>query len=91
MAGYRTPDDLVAARAASLLDVDRTIRQVVELLRRTDRLERTLLIFTSDNGFMLGEHKLYYKRHAYEESIRVPLAIWHAGVTHRIHASAAPG
>ncbi len=80
MAGYRTPDDLVAARVASLLEVDRTVRRVVELLRRRRRLDRTLLVFTSDNGFMLGEHKLYYKRHAYEESIRVPLLIWHAGV-----------
>lgn len=36
-------------------------------------MDSTLIIFTSDNGYMMGEHKLAEKRLAYEESIKVPL------------------
>lgn len=36
---------------------------------------RTVVFFTSDNGFFNGEHRAYGKRLAYEESIRVPLVV----------------
>lgn len=36
-------------------------------------MDSTLIIFTSDNGYLMGEHKLKEKRLAYEESIKVPL------------------
>jgi arylsulfatase A-like enzyme len=51
---------------------------VVRVLDRLDELgiaENTLVIFTSDNGYFIGEHGLGDKRAAYEESIRVPLFI----------------
>ncbi len=46
--------------------------------------DRTLVVFTSDHGDMLGSHGLFYKEHPYEESMRVPLILRMPG---RIRAS----
>ena len=46
-----------------------------------------MIIFTSDNGFMWGEHGLWAKDKAYEESIRVPLVVVMPGVAPRTDAS----
>ena len=62
-------------RLESLLAVDRMVGRLIETLRRTGRLENTVLIFTSDNGFLLGQHGLTGKSLPYEESVRVPLVI----------------
>ena len=59
----------------SLLAVDRMVGRLIETLRRTGRLENTVVIFTSDNGFLLGQHGLTGKNLPYEESVRVPLVI----------------
>jgi arylsulfatase A-like enzyme len=70
-------DDLTAhyrGRYGSLLAVDEAVAKLVKALRRAGQLANTLFIYTSDNGFMLGEHRLpKFKYVAYEESIRVPL------------------
>ena len=47
----------------------------------------TVFVFTSDNGFMKGEHRLTEKQVPYEESIRVPLVIRVPGVTTPRHVS----
>lgn len=60
---------------ASLLAVDEGVARIVARLRRERKLRDTLLIFTSDNGFLLGEHRLYGKNVLYEESARVPLIV----------------
>src|SRR5690606_37616383 len=39
----------------------------------------TLVLYMGDNGFLLGEHGLIDKRHAYEASIRVPMLAWALG------------
>src|SRR6185436_15081908 len=44
-------------------------------LEETRQLDRTVIVFTSDNGFALGEHGRVDKRTMYEESIRVPLIV----------------
>jgi arylsulfatase A-like enzyme len=49
-------------------------------LAANGRLNETILIFTSDNGFLLGQHRIMYKGWPYEESIRVPLSIRVPGV-----------
>jgi len=68
-------------RRASLEAVDRSVKAVVEALRRTGRLKDTYLFFTSDNGLFLGEHRLPKgKLRAYEESARVPLLVAGPGV-----------
>ncbi len=65
----------------SLLSVDGGVKQLVDALQAKGELDNTLLMFTSDNGFFYGEHRLIErKRHIYEESIRVPLQIRGPGI-----------
>jgi N-acetylglucosamine-6-sulfatase len=63
-------------RLASLRAVDRGVAEIVQTLRREQALSRTVLIFTSDNGFFLGEHRIRRgKVIPYQEAIHQPLAI----------------
>jgi N-acetylglucosamine-6-sulfatase len=65
----------------SLLAVDEGIVRIVGALREAGELERTLIVFTSDNGFFHGEHRVPYgKVMVYEPSIRVPLILRGPGV-----------
>lgn len=62
-------------RLGSLLAVDDLVERLVRTLRDLGELSDTVVLFTSDNGYMLGEHRLLHKRWLYEESARVPLVI----------------
>lgn len=73
-------DELFRQRRESLKSVDDAIARVVETLDATGELEDTVLVFTSDNGTMLGEHGFNQKIYGYEESIRVPLLMAGPGV-----------
>ncbi|MBI2841359.1 MAG: sulfatase [Acidobacteria bacterium] len=68
----------------SLQSVDRSIAAIVNAVRRKGLLEETVFIFTSDNGYLWGEHRLSGKAYPYEESIHVPLVIRMPGVTPRV-------
>jgi arylsulfatase A-like enzyme len=59
----------------SLLAVDRFIATLVHALAARGTLGRTIIAFTSDNGFLFGEHRLVGKVWPYDESIRVPLVV----------------
>jgi len=59
----------------SLRELDRQVGALVETLRRRGVLDRTVIVFASDNGFLWGEHRLGGKIWPYEESIRVPLVV----------------
>ena len=72
--------DLIAAkyraRLETLLAVDDLVERLVEALEESGQLERTVILFTSDNGFFHGEHRIEDgKYHPYEEAIRVPLIV----------------
>lgn len=67
-------------RLRSLLAVDEMIGGIVSELREAGALRQTVLIFTSDNGFLIGEHRINDKLHPYEPSIRVPLMIRGPGI-----------
>ena len=68
-------------RRESLLAVDEGVEQLVAALRRAGELENTLIVFTSDNGYLLGEHRLPDEKvNVYEESVRVPLAVRGPGI-----------
>jgi arylsulfatase A-like enzyme len=59
-----------------MLAVSRNLARLKDKLRRTGELSNTYLILTSDSGYHLGEHRLGAgKRTAYEEDVRVPLAV----------------
>ena len=69
----------------SLQAVDDAVARVVDTLQRTGELENTLILFTSDNGFMHGEHRARGEKVLlYEESLRVPLVMRGPGVPRRL-------
>jgi N-acetylglucosamine-6-sulfatase len=74
-------DEWYRRRAQSMLAVDEMLTTLVDSLHDSGRLENTYLIFTSDNGFQLGPHRMDHgKGDGYEESIRVPLIVRGPGV-----------
>ncbi|MFD2256271.1 sulfatase [Luteolibacter algae] len=52
--------------------VDDNIGRVLDFLEKEGELDNTLIIYTSDQGFMTGEHDMIDKRWMYEESLRMP-------------------
>ena len=56
--------------------MDRSIGVILEQLRAQGLAENTVVVFTADNGYFLGEHGLADKWYAYEESLRVPLVVY---------------
>lgn len=64
-----------ARQLDSLLAVDDAVDALVDHLERYDIADDTMIVFTSDNGFLWGEHWLHNKFSPYEESIRVPMAV----------------
>ena len=65
----------------SLQSVDEAVAHVVDTLARTGELANTLIVFTSDNGFMHGEHRAKAEKVLlYEESVRVPLVMRGPGI-----------
>jgi N-acetylglucosamine-6-sulfatase len=72
-------------RLESILSVDEGVKKIVDALRAKGELANTLLMFTSDNGFFHGEHRIPgAKMHIYEESIRVPLQMRGPGIPHGV-------
>jgi arylsulfatase A-like enzyme len=69
-------DATYRARKETLLALDDLIAGLVEALGQAGILDNTYLVFTSDNGYHLGEHHISAgKGTAYDEAIRVPLVI----------------
>ncbi len=60
--------------------VDRNIGRVLDYLDNNNLSENTLVVYTSDQGFYLGEHGWFDKRFMYEESFRTPLLIRYPAV-----------
>ena len=70
--------NMAIARATTchtLQGVDRAVTSIVDELKRTGRLQNTYIVFTSDNGYAFGEHRLVGKGDLYEASVRVPLLV----------------
>jgi len=59
----------------TIRSIDEQVGRLLDYLEEKGQLENTLIIYTSDQGFLLGEHGLYDKRFMYEESFRTPLLI----------------
>ncbi|MFL5736570.1 MAG: sulfatase-like hydrolase/transferase [Actinomycetota bacterium] len=77
-----TEDAFVRNEYQSLLAVDDAVGNIIQALRDTGRLEDTLIVFTSDNGLELGEHRWKAKKVPYEESIRVPIIARYDALMH---------
>jgi arylsulfatase A-like enzyme len=74
-------DGMQRQRLRTMASVDDMIGSLLTVLRETGALDRTFLIFASDNGLLLGAHRLYLGKDAvYENSVRVPLIVRGPGV-----------
>ncbi len=62
-------------RLRALRSVDEMIESLVATLEDSDQLDNTYIVYTTDNGYMLGRHRLETKGVPYEESIKVPLIV----------------
>lgn len=60
---------------ATVLAVDENIGRLLAYLEKSGELDNTIIVYTSDQGFFLGEHGWFDKRFIYEESQRMPLVI----------------
>ena len=67
-------------RMGSLYAVDEMIEELLGVMEELGELEDTYVVFTSDNGYNNGSHRLVHKMAPYEESIRVPLVITGPGI-----------
>jgi N-acetylglucosamine-6-sulfatase len=78
-------------RRETLLSVDEAVASIVDTLRQTGELDNTLILFTSDNGFFHGEHRVANGKVLwYEPSIHLPLLMRWTGnksLPHRVHRS----
>ena len=61
--------------------VDDSVGQMLDYLEEAGLAENTIVIYSSDQGFYLGEHGWFDKRFMYEESLRMPLLVRWPGVT----------
>ncbi len=74
-------DGMQRQRLRTMASVDDLLAEVIRALQDTGTLERTYIFFASDNGLLLGGHRLYLGKDAvYENSIRVPLIVRGPGV-----------
>ena len=57
--------------------VDKSVGQLLAWLEDNGELENTIVVYSSDQGFFLGDHGWYDKRFMYEHSLRMPLLVRH--------------
>lgn len=84
---FLTPEQIQNAtrnyrcRGESLLAIDEGVQRIVGALEAAGELENTIFVYTSDNGFFHGEHRVQSgKNRVYEEAIRVPLLMRGPGI-----------
>lgn len=77
-----TSDETVRDRLRMLAAVDDGVGMLFSALEKSDTLDDTVIIFTSDHGYWYGEHGLSVERRlAYEEGLRIPLLVRHPAST----------
>lgn len=55
--------------------VDENVGRLLDYLEANDMMENTIIVYTSDQGFYLGEHGWFDKRFVYDESFKTPLLV----------------
>ena len=64
---------------ACIASVDDNVGRLLDYLEKHDLAKNTIVIYTSDQGFYLGDHNWFDKRFMYEESLRMPFLIRYPG------------
>lgn len=78
----RKLEDLYRKRAESLLAVDELVKAVVDQVEALGQSDNTYIIFSADNGYHMGQHRLVQgKNTAFEEDINVPFLIRGPGIS----------
>ena len=70
----------IQAYLACIASVDDHIGQILDALDASPLKENTIVVFTSDHGFQMGQKAYLYKNSLWQESTRIPLAIRAPGV-----------
>jgi iduronate 2-sulfatase len=78
------------AYQASISFLDAQVGRVIGAVDRLGLAEDTVIVFTSDHGYHMGEHGLWQKRSLFEESCRVPLLVVVPGLTKAGTVAATP-
>jgi arylsulfatase A-like enzyme len=66
---------------ATVQSIDDTMGRLLDFLETAGLARNTIVVYTSDQGFFLGDHGLYDKRFMYEESLRMPFLVrWPATI-----------
>jgi arylsulfatase A-like enzyme len=73
-------DQFYRSYAETMLAMDESVGRILDWVDRSGLAESTLVLYLGDNGFLLGEHGLIDKRHAYEESMRIPMLAYAPGL-----------
>ena len=76
----RELQDVWRAREETLMSVDVMVKDLLDTLENTGQMSRTYIVFASDNGFTLYQHRLYSKGFPYEESQGIPFVVRGPGV-----------
>lgn len=63
----------------TIKSVDESVGQILDYLEKSGLDENTLVIYTTDQGFYLGEHGWFDKRFMYEESFQMPMVMQYKG------------
>ena len=77
---YDKRQKIVEGKLEELQDVDDAIARICRTLSETGQRANTVVFFTSDNGYLVGEHRLLHKDQPYEESVKLPFLVRGAGV-----------
>lgn len=64
-----------------IASVDESVGRVLDYLDKNGLTDNTMIVYTSDQGFYMGEHGWFDKRFMYEESLRTPLIVSYPGYT----------
>ena len=68
-------ENFIKSHYRGVLGLDDAVSEIIKALEETGELDNTLFVYTSDNGYSLGDHGLTEKHLTYEEPLRVPLLI----------------
>ncbi len=82
--------DTVRAYLASVAFCDAMLGRILDAVDKGPNAKNTIIVFTSDHGWYLGEKQMWHKGKLWEPTTRVPLSIYAPGVTQPDSASAQP-